>query len=98
MSAECQRSCSVSFDTRGDFASVRQLQSELNEQYRRDISKHASGRALQVQSIYDQLPIMLEGENKRFVLNSIDPKAHYEKYQRILYGLSMPALPSKPIS
>ena len=25
---------------------------------------------------------MLEGENKRFVLNSIDPKAHYEKYQR----------------
>ena len=25
---------------------------------------------------------MLEGENKRFVLNSIDPKAHFEKYQR----------------
>ncbi len=25
---------------------------------------------------------MLEGENKHFVLNSIDPKAHYEKYQR----------------
>ena len=69
-------------DTRGDLASVRQLQSELNEQYRRDISKYASGRALQVQSIYDQLPIMLEGENKRFVLNSIDPKAHYDKYQR----------------
>lgn len=69
-------------DTQGDLASVRQLQSELNEQYRRDISKYASGRALQVQSIYDQLPIMLEGENKRFVLNSIDPKAHYEKYQR----------------
>ena len=69
-------------DTQGDLASVRQLQSELNEQYRRDISKYASGRALQVQSIYDQLPIMLEGEHKRFVLNSIDPKAHYEKYQR----------------
>lgn len=69
-------------DTQGDLASVRQLQSELNEQYRRDISKYASGRSLQVQSIYDQLPIMLEGENKRFVLNSIDPKAHYEKYQR----------------
>ena len=40
-------------DTQGDLASVRQLQSELNEQYRRDISKYASGRALQVQSIYD---------------------------------------------
>ena len=50
-------------DTQGDLASVRQLQSELNEQYRRDISKYASGRALQV-------------------FNSIDPKAHYEKYQR----------------
>lgn len=69
-------------DTQGDLASVRRLQSELNEQYRRDISKYANGRALQVQSIYDQLPIMLEGENKRFVLNSIDPKAYYEKYQR----------------
>lgn len=69
-------------DTQGDLASVRQLQSELNGQYRRDISKYANGRALQVQSIFDQLPVMLEGENKRFVLNSIDPKAHYEKYQR----------------
>lgn len=69
-------------DTRGDFASVRQLQTELNEQYRRDISKYANGRALQVQSIYDQLPVQLEGENKRFVLNSVDPKASYEKYQR----------------
>lgn len=69
-------------DTQGDFVSVRQLQSELNGQYRRDISKYANGRALQVQSIFDQLPVMLEGENKRFVLNSIDPKAHYEKYQR----------------
>lgn len=85
-------------DTRGDLASVRQLQSELNEQYRRDISKYASGRALQVQSIYDQLSIMLEGEHKRFVLNSIDPKAHMRSTSEILFGLSMPALLSKPIS
>lgn len=69
-------------DTQGDLASVRQLQAELNEQYRRDISKYANGRSLQVQSIFDQLPVMLEGENKRFVLNSIDPNAHYGKYQR----------------
>ena len=26
--------------------------------------------------------MQLEGENKRFVLNSVDPKASYEKYQR----------------
>lgn len=41
-----------------------------------------AGEPFRCRASYDQLPIMLEGENKRFVLNSIDPKAHYEKYQR----------------
>lgn len=69
-------------DTQGDLESVRSLQLELNGQYRRDISKYAGSRALQVQSIFDQLPLQLEGDNKRFVLNSVDPEARFEKYQR----------------
>ena len=66
----------------GDLASVRQVLVDLNRQYRRDISKYAATRALQVQSIFDQLPVQLEGETRRFVLNSIDPEARFERYQR----------------
>ncbi len=69
-------------DTGGDLVSVRELQSGLNRQYRVDISKYAGGRALQVRSIFDQLPVQLEGESQKFVVSSIDPDARYERYQR----------------
>lgn len=69
-------------DSEGDLAAVCSVLTDLNQQYRRDISKYAATRALQVQSIFDQLPVQLEGEQRRFVLNSIDPAARYEKYQR----------------
>lgn len=69
-------------DSDGDLASVRGVLLDLNKQYRRDISKYAGGRSLQVQSIYDQLPVQLEGETRRFVLSSVDPQARFEKYQR----------------
>lgn len=69
-------------DSDGDLASVRQVLEGLNRQYRRDIAKYAATRALQVQSIFDQLPVQLEGDARRFVLNSVDPQARFEKYQR----------------
>lgn len=69
-------------NSNGDLARVRQVLDDLNKQYRRDISKYAAARALQVQSIFDQLPVQLEGDTRRFVLNSVDPQARFEKYQR----------------
>ena len=69
-------------ESRGDLASVRMVQADLNKQYKRDISKYAGARALQVQSIFDQLPVQLEGDSQRFVLNSVDSSARFEKYQR----------------
>ena len=69
-------------DSDGDLASVRQVLDGLNKQYRRDISKYAVTRSSQVQSIFDQLPVQPEGDMRRFVLNSIDPQARFEKYQR----------------
>ena len=69
-------------DSGGDLSGIRALQNELNAQYRRDISKYAGSRALYVQSIFDQLPVQLEGDTQKFVLNSIDPEARYQKYQR----------------
>ena len=69
-------------ESRGDLASVRMVQADLNKQYKRDISKYAGPRTLQVQGIFDQLPVQLEGDSQRFVINSIDPSARFEKYQR----------------
>ena len=56
-------------ESRGDLASVRMVQADLNKQYKRDISKYAGPRTLQVQSIFDQLPVQLEGDSQRFVIN-----------------------------
>lgn len=69
-------------ETRGDLASVRSLQQELNGQYRRDISKYAGSRALHVQAIFDELPIQLEKDSQRFMLSAIDPHARYEAYRQ----------------
>lgn len=68
-------------DTKGDLAVIRAAQLELDEQYRRDISKYAGSRALYVREIFDQLPLQLEGESQRFVLSSIDESARYERYR-----------------
>ena len=69
-------------DTRGNLAIVRELQADLNDQYQQDISKYAQSRALHVRSIFDQLPLQLEGESQRFVLSSIDKNARFESYER----------------
>ena len=68
-------------DSKGDLGAVRELQTDLNTQYRRDISKYAGARSLRVQEIYDLLPVQLEGENHRFVIGSIDESARYKGYE-----------------
>ena len=69
-------------DSQGDLSLVRELQSDLNAQYKRDISKYAGARSLYVQNIYDLLPVHLEGETHRFVVGSIDESARYKGYER----------------
>jgi uncharacterized protein len=68
-------------DSKGDMGVVRNLQIDLNVQYKRDISKYAGRRALNVQGIYDLLPIQLEGDNHRFMVGSIDESARYRGYE-----------------
>ena len=67
---------------RGDLAAVRAVQSELVESYRHDIKKYAGPRALNVESIFDELPLQLDSGTRRFVLNSIDDAARYESYRK----------------
>lgn len=69
-------------ETRGDLAAVRAFQAELVESYKHDIKKYAGSRALNVESIFEQLPLQLDGDTRRFVLNSIDDDARYESYRK----------------
>lgn len=69
-------------DTGGDLAAVRVVQADLVASYRHDIKKYAGSRALNVEAIFDQLPLQLDRGTRRFVLNSIDDEARYESYRK----------------
>ena len=67
-------------DAQYDLSAVRELQSNLVRLYRKDISKYAGDRALQVKTIYDEIPNQLAKENKRFQLKSLQKQAKFERY------------------
>lgn len=69
-------------DANGNLSTVRSLQNELNRQYRLDISKYAGNRALQVQAIFDRMPMQLIDGNGRFAVSSIGTNARYERNQQ----------------
>lgn len=68
--------------TKGDLAAVRAIQQELVKSYEHDIKKYAGSRALNVEAIFEQLPLQLDSATRRFVLNSIDDDARYESYRK----------------
>lgn len=61
---------------------VRELQTELNGQYRYDIGKYAGNRALQVRQIFDQIPLQLEEKNDRFTVAALGGDARYDRYEQ----------------
>ena len=63
-------------------AATRGLQDQLVGQYRRDISKYAGGRALQVREIFDRLPAQLEEDPHRFTFATLRENARYSQYDR----------------
>ncbi len=67
-------------ETAGDLGAVRDVQRDLVQLYRADISKYARERTLQVMAIFDDIPSQLDKENKRFELKSLRKKATYERY------------------
>ncbi len=69
-------------DGERSLAQIRPLQEELNRQYAYDISKYAGSRALQVQAIFDELPLQLEEEKAKFVLSSLGNHARYDRYEK----------------
>lgn len=66
----------------GDLASVRNAQRDLVTAYRHDIQKYAGPRALNVGVIFDQLPLQLDKDSRRFVLNSVSDEARFQAYRQ----------------
>ena len=66
----------------GDLAAVRRVQSDLNRQYRHDISQYAGSRALQVREVFEQMPTQLTDGNGRFSVTAIGENARYSRNQK----------------
>ena len=66
----------------GDLAAVRRVQSDLNRQYRHDISQYAGSRALQVREVFEQMPTQLTDGNGRFSVIAIGENARYSRNQK----------------
>lgn len=69
-------------DEERNLAHIRPLQEELNRQYAYDISKYAGSRALQVQSIFDEMPVQLEDERAKFSVSSLGNHARYDRFEK----------------
>lgn len=61
--------------------SVANLQRDIIQLYRRDISKYDSNNKLQIEEIYDLIPSELNAKNKRFILKSLNEKSRFSKYE-----------------
>ena len=67
-------------DSSYSLVSTRQIQNDLVGQYRIDIAKYAGKRAFDIRSVFDRLPLELEGKNHRFVLSSLGEGARMDEH------------------
>ncbi len=69
-------------DAGTNLAPVRQLQQALVHQYEHDIAKRAGSRAAHVQGVFAQIPPQLQGRKRRFLINSVNPNARFERHEQ----------------
>ena len=60
---------------------VANLQRDIVQLYRRDISKYDPDRKLQIEEIYDLIPSELNAKNKRFILKNLNEKGRFSRYE-----------------
>ena len=60
---------------------VRDVASQIVEQYRFDVAKYARVRAPQIRAVLDAMPSQLDKENKRFRMDALKPKAVFSRYE-----------------
>ena len=71
-----------------DFDSVDKVKRSILELYRADISKHAKGYEMKVESIFDDIPSQLQKHDKKFKLSSLKKEARLREYEDALFWLS----------
>ena len=66
----------------GRIDDVRDIQSDIRRQYRRDISQYApKDRKLVIRDIFDKIPSQLSQQNRRFQLSSIENVKRYRQIE-----------------
>ncbi|MCF0207602.1 MAG: DUF4143 domain-containing protein [Bacteroidales bacterium] len=70
----------ATFLSNKDFASTIQIQKNILDSYRDDISKYAGKDKNSAKQVFDNIPMQLAKENKRFTLASIEEGASNRKY------------------
>ena len=72
-----------------DIGSVIQIQREILELYRLDISKYAeNNEKIKVKAIFDSIPAQLDDKKRRFILNKIDANGRMNRYENAFLWLS----------
>lgn len=72
-----------------DIGKVIQLQRNILELYRQDISKYSEGaEKIKIKAIFDSIASQLNDKNRRFVLNRIDENGRMNRYENAFLWLS----------
>ena len=70
-----------------DFDKVDIVKRDILTLYRNDITKHAEGYEIKVQSIFDEIPSQLSKHEKKFKLSSIKKEARFREYEDAIFWL-----------
>lgn len=71
-----------------DFDRVDAVKRDILDLYRNDITKHADGYEIKVQSIFDEIPAQLQKHEKKFKLSSLKKEAQFREYEDALFWLN----------
>ena len=75
------------YATSKDFDKVDIVKRDILTLYRNDITKHAEGYEIKVQSIFDEIPSQLSKHEKKFKLSSIKKEARFREYEDAIFWL-----------
>ena len=72
-----------------DIGRVLQIQRDILELYRQDISKYSEGaEKIKIQAIFDSIPSQLDDKNRRFFLSRVDKNGRQNRYENAFLWLS----------
>jgi len=66
---------------------VDQIKRNILSLYRADISKHAEGYQIKVESFFDEIPVQLQKHDKKFKLSSLKKGARFREYEDAIFWL-----------